>query len=73
MSQTTLPVRSEIPIGETWNLESIFPDVEAWEAGLKEAQALIPRVEEFQGKLSESPEMLLAAFDAVETLYRKAL
>jgi oligoendopeptidase F len=73
MSQTTLPPRSEIPVEETWNLESIFPSVEAWEKGLKEAQSLIPGIAEFQGKLSEGPETLLKAIEAVETLQRKAM
>ena len=74
MSQTTiLPPRSEIPVEETWNLESIFPGAEAWEDGLKEAQALIPGIAEFHGKLSEGPETLLKAFNAVENLYRKAM
>ena len=73
MSQTTLPPRAEIPVEETWNLESIFPNVEAWEAGLKETQALIPGIADFQGKLSEGPEKLLIAFKAVETLQRNAM
>ena len=73
MTQTTLLPRSEIPVEETWNLESIFPNIEAWEAGLKEAQALIPEIAKFQGKLSEGPGTLLKAFEAVETLQRKAM
>ncbi len=73
MSQTTLPPRSEIPIEETWNLESIFPNVEAWEDGLKEAQALIPGVTEFQGKLSNGHQALLEALEAIEMLHRKAM
>jgi len=73
MAQTTLAPRSEIPVEETWNLESIFPDVEAWEAGLKETQALIPGIAAYQGKLSEGPQVLLKAFESYETLYRKAI
>ena len=73
MSQTTLPHRSDIPVEETWNLEDIFPSVEAWEEGLKEVQTLIPGIAAYQGKLSESPHILLDAFNAVETLYRKAM
>ena len=73
MSPTTLPPRSEIPIEETWNLESIFPSVEAWEEGLKETQALIPGVTEFQGKFSNGHPALLEAFNAIEMLHRKAM
>jgi len=73
MSQITLPPRSEIPVEETWNLESIFPTVENWEEGLKEVQALLPGIAEFKGKLSEGPQNLLHAIEAVETLQRKAM
>jgi len=34
----TLHPRSEIPIEETWNLESIFPNIEAWEKALKKVE-----------------------------------
>jgi oligoendopeptidase F len=70
MSQTKLPPRAEIPLEQTWNLESIFPSIEAWETGLADAQSMIPGVADFQGKLSEGPQTLLEAFDAVEKLLR---
>jgi oligoendopeptidase F len=73
MSQITLPPRSEIPVAETWNLESIFPTVDAWEEGLKETQAMIPGLAEYQGKLSQNPQILLGAFSVVENLLRKAM
>ena len=29
---TALPKRSEVRVEDTWNLEAIYPSVEAWEA-----------------------------------------
>jgi oligoendopeptidase F len=71
--KATLPPRSEVPIEETWNLESIFPNVEAWEAAIKEAKAMLPGLAEFQGKLNEGAEILLACFEAVEKLLRLSM
>ena len=74
MSQnTTLPLRSEVPVEQTWNLESIYPSVEAWEADLKAVREMVPAAAEFQGKLAEGPQTLLAAFKATEALYRRAM
>ena len=38
MPRATLPPRNEVPVEETWNLESIFPSVDAWEAAYEEAK-----------------------------------
>jgi oligoendopeptidase F len=73
MKKKNLPPRSDVPLEETWNLESIFPTVEAWEEGLKEAQDCIPNISKFNGHLSDDPQTLLDAFEAVETLFRKAM
>ena len=35
MTVTTVPLRSEVPQDETWDLESIYPDVAAWEDAYK--------------------------------------
>ena len=70
---TTLPSRSEVPVEQTWNLESIYPNVEAWANDLQAAQEMIPAAAEFQGKLAEGPQTLLAAFKATESLYRRAM
>ncbi|HBY08394.1 MAG TPA: oligoendopeptidase F [Chloroflexi bacterium] len=67
---TTLPPRSEVPVEETWNLESIFVSVEDWEAALKEVESLLPEAAIYQGKLAEGPEMLLKCLEYVEKIYR---
>ena len=69
MSKKSLAHRSEVPIEETWNLESIFPSPEQWEKTYQRVQAQLPEVEKYQGKLSESPQILLKGLDAFEKVF----
>jgi oligoendopeptidase F len=52
----TVPARSEVAQADTWDLSDLFADDAAWEAGLAELEAGIPKVEEFKGTLGESAE-----------------
>ena len=63
---TTLPPRSEIPLRETWALESIFATPADWEAGCHSLDALLPALSAYQGRLAESPPVLLAAIEKLE-------
>jgi len=73
MSKTTLPSRQEVTIEETWNLESIFPTIGAWEAALKEVEQKTPELAQYQGRLGESPKILLEYLTKAEYLNRLAL
>jgi oligoendopeptidase F len=53
--------REEIPEQYRWNLEIIFPDIDAWEAAYAEAEAKIPELAAFKGKLGESADVMVAA------------
>lgn len=71
---TALPKRSELKQAETWNLESIYPSVDAWEADYAQAQQRLPELAAFTGKLGESADQLLAALrlrDELSTLVEK--
>ncbi len=70
---TTLPLRSEVPNQETWNLESIFATAAAWEAALKEVESRLPEIAVFQGRLAEGPQTLIACFETVESILRLAM
>ncbi len=48
---------------DTWRLEDIFASDESWEKEFQEVKALIPAVKEFEGKLSESADIL---YDALQ-------
>ncbi len=58
--------RGEIPIEYRWSLDDIFPSLEAWEEGYLKADALVPRLAAYEGRLGESVDVLL---EAVELQY----
>ncbi|WP_203289749.1 oligoendopeptidase F [Metabacillus sp. cB07] len=57
----TLPKRSEVAAEDTWRLEDIFKNDEAWEAEFKEVKAALPKMEEYKGKLGDSADAFLEA------------
>ena len=61
MTTNTLPSRDDVDINDSWDLASLYLDNEAWEADFKNLDALIPRFEEYRGKLAESAAMLADA------------
>lgn len=63
---TQLPTRDKVNSADTWDLNSLFPNDDAWEVAFKEWEAKIPKYESFAGKLADSAETLfsLLQFDA---------
>lgn len=59
MSATTLPKRAEVPVELTWDLSTIYPSVDAWEADFREVEKLTPTIADFKGKLGDSAASLL--------------
>lgn len=59
MSATTLPKRAEVPVELTWDLSTIYPTVDAWEADFREVEKLTPTIADFKGKLGSSAASLL--------------
>ena len=72
MTVTTLPLRSEVPQEETWNLESIFPDVKAWERAYKIVEKRLSEIDVYRGKLDQNPETLLKCLTLSEEILRGA-
>lgn len=70
-SKTELPNRSEVPKEETWDLEAIYPNVEAWEEAFREVKELIPEVEAFKGRLAQSSDVLLDLLKKQDELTQK--
>jgi len=56
-----LPSRDEIPCDKKWNIESVFPSVEAWESEFQRVDSILPGLTTYQGRLSESPATLKEA------------
>ncbi len=51
--------RAQIPDEYKWDLTHIYPSWEAWEADLPKLQAMMDRFVQYQGRLSEGPEVLV--------------
>lgn len=62
---------SEIEPKYTWNAESVFPTVEAWEAECASIAESLPAVAAFAGRLAEGPTVLADALDAIQEINRR--
>jgi len=57
----TRPKRSEVKTEDTWELETIYPTNEAWEADFTRVSAMQPILSEPQGHMGDSAQNLLEA------------
>ena len=62
--------RNEVKAEHTWNLETIYPNNEAWEQDFNKVTELIPKLAGFQGKLNQSAQQLLEAIKARDEIYQ---
>lgn len=58
-----LPQRSEVPVEQTWDLESIFATPAEWDAAREQLAARLPELAGYQGRLGEGPQTLAAFLD----------
>jgi oligoendopeptidase F len=72
MPKAVLPRRDEVPLEETWNLESIFESADAWEAAYEEVKAKLPELKAFEGRLAQGPQTLLGCLDTWQAVMRLA-
>ncbi len=72
VTTTALPLRKDVPLEQTWNAESVFPNAEAWEAELNAFDPLVEQAEKFRGRLSEDPTLLAEWFDVFQEISRRA-
>jgi oligoendopeptidase F len=54
----SLPARRDVPVGDTWDLASLFSSDAEWEAALAAWEQRIPGFASFAGTLGSSPERL---------------
>jgi oligoendopeptidase F len=66
----SLPSRNEVERRFTWNSESVFPQVSAWEEAVATIHSRLPDLEEFKGHLADSPDTLADWFETAEKLER---
>ena len=73
MTDHNVPPRKDIAREHTWNAESVFPNVSAWEAELKKIQELIPGTSQKHGSLKDGPENLAHVLEDSQELLRRVL
>ena len=68
MTDIATPPRSAVPVERTWDAESVFATVEAWEAELEALLGDLSGLEEFRGRLAEGASVTVAALAATDDL-----
>ena len=61
-------VRNEIPAKYRWDFSAIYPNWEAWEAGMKEMEAKMEAFTALKGTLASGPEAVLKAYKAYDEI-----
>ncbi|MGE0448577.1 MAG: oligoendopeptidase F [Vicinamibacterales bacterium] len=65
--------RATIPDKYTWNLEDLFPSLDAWRLEKDRVAAALPTLGGFRGRLAASPATLADALDALMVLKKDLL
>lgn len=60
-ANVALPDREDVPEKYRWKLEHIYASEEAWHADFKEVKRFLPDIKQYEGKLNEGADVLLAA------------
>ncbi|MBR3063768.1 MAG: oligoendopeptidase F [Exiguobacterium sp.] len=63
--------RQQVPVEETWNLETIYSSDEAWESDFQALKEKVPALIGFKGRLGESAETLYEALQLRDDLSRQ--
>ncbi len=65
MTATQVPTRDQIAIEDTWDLTTIYPDDDAWEAEYGTVGAGLESATAFRGRLGEGPAVVHEALEAI--------
>ena len=60
--------RAEIPAEYRWDFSAIYPNWDAWEAGMKEMDARTEAFTKLQGTLAQGPDALLKAYQSLDDI-----
>lgn len=73
MTTQALPARQDVEAKYTWNLANIFATLEAWEKTYAETSQAFDDLHQYQGRLGESPAMLAAWLQTIQSLRQKLM
>jgi oligoendopeptidase F len=72
VTDVLVPTRNEIEEKYTWNAPSVYESVNAWEDAFQGILDSLPDLEEFKGRLANSPRTLADALEVHETIIKEA-
>jgi oligoendopeptidase F len=70
MTKAGVPPRNEIAKEYTWNAESVFETRDAWNAACEEIIAMLPEVQQYQGRLAEGASVLADFLEIADKIIR---
>jgi oligoendopeptidase F len=56
---------AEAAVSPTWDLDTIYPSVETWREAKEDLASRLEGLEAWKGRLGESPQIMLGAFEAI--------
>ncbi|UCG24086.1 MAG: oligoendopeptidase F, partial [Chloroflexota bacterium] len=71
MKEKRVPKRDEVDPKYTWNAQSVFESIDAWQTEVAASGELIEKISVWQGRLAEGPAVLLKALTAVYELLER--
>jgi len=73
MPESTTLLRQDAPVESTWDVESVFPSWDAWQAEFDSLKQELPGLSAFAGQLGEGPAQTAAWLEAYSAFRRRAL
>ena len=71
MSDKLLKQRSDIDAKFKWDIEAMYPDEAQWEKDIADCVSVAEKFTRFQGKVTDSSEILFEALDEKDKIWRK--
>src|SRR5205809_6486617 len=68
MDEAKIPTRSVISDSDKWDLTQLFADVSKWQEDFAWLQRTYPKLQEWKGKVGESPQTLAAVLEFEKAL-----
>ena len=62
----SLPLRSQVPIEQTWDLESVYATPVDWEAACQDVESWLPALSAYRGRLGNGPATLASFLQAYQ-------
>src|SRR5438874_12968358 len=66
-----VPTRAEIPDADKWDLTQLFADVSKWQQDFAWLQREYPKLEQWKGRVGESPQTLAGLLEFEKALEQK--